>query len=104
MWYGRAMVLSSTDDAGGAEKKAAVNMIGAVSPAARDRPRIEPVTTPGAAAGRTTRYVVRQRDAPSASDAWRRSLGTCRSASSVAVMMTGSVRHASVSDPERIEV
>src|SRR5450759_3261902 len=97
------MVLSMTDVAGGAEKNAAVNMMGAVSPAARERPRIEPVTTPGAAAGRTTLYVVRQREAPSASDACRRSLGTCRSASSVAVMITGSVRHASVSDPDRIE-
>ncbi len=73
MWYGSAMTLSSGEIGSGAEKNTAVNRTGAVSPDARESPRMLPVTIPGAAAGSTTRQIVRHLVAPSASDAWRRS-------------------------------
>jgi hypothetical protein len=49
-WYGSAMVASKGDlGRSGKKKAAAVKSIGAVSPAARSKPRITPVRIPGTA-------------------------------------------------------
>ena len=53
-WYGRAMTSSKTELGSFAVKNAAaVNIIGAVSPAALPMPRIDPVSIPGKAFGKT---------------------------------------------------
>ena len=53
----------------------AVRISGAVSPAPRATASIDPVASPGAAAGRTTLVVVCHRRAPSPSAALRRLSG-----------------------------
>ncbi len=72
---------------------------GAVSPIARDRARIVPVRMPGRAEGRTWSRTTCQLVAPSASAAWRSELGTVRSASCVAITMTGRTSRPSVRPP-----
>ena len=67
---------------------------GAVSPIARERPRIVPVRMPGRAAGRTCPLTICQRVAPRASAAWRSELGTVRSASWVVITMIGRIKQA----------
>ena len=62
---------------------------GAVSPATRAMPRINDVARPDRAVGSTTRRTVCHRDAPSASPASRRPLGTVFSATSDERAMTG---------------
>src|SRR3989304_1651500 len=78
---------------------------GAVSPMARDSPRMMLVIMPGSAAGSTWCHTVCQRVAPSAKDACRMEAGTARSASREAMMVTGRISrlmgsaHASRPDP-----
>ncbi len=83
---------------------APVNMIGAVSPAARDTSKITPVRMPLIEFGRTMWRMVCQRVAPTFQHASRNDLGTAASASLVLVMMTGSDMIASVSEAARIDL
>ncbi len=78
---------------------AAVNRIGAVSPAARSRPKITPVVIPESAWGRTMRRIVCQRVPPNEMLTTRNALGTVRRASSEALIITGSVMIPNVSPP-----
>jgi len=78
------------------KKAAAVNMMGAVSPAARPIPRMEPVRIPGKALGRTTLRVVCHFDTPRAREASRKVCGTALNASSEAPMIVGRTRKPSV--------
>ena len=57
---------------------------------------------PGAAAGRTTRWMVCHLVAPAASEASRMERGTAASASSAATITTGTVSRARVSEAQRI--
>ena len=68
----------------------AINTI-IVSPMARPNASTQAASTPGAAAGSTTRQVVSQRVAPSASDASRYERGTAVNASSATVNTTGTI-------------
>ena len=78
------MISSEIDDGNdGVKNTAAVNIIGAVSPAALLIPRIPPVKIPGMAAGSTTLKIVCSFVAPSAKDASRYVAGTAFNASSV---------------------
>ena len=78
--------------------------MGAVSPAARPKPRITPVRMPGSAWGSTWWRIVCQREAPRLRLTVRNCCGTARIASSVVLMTTGSVMMPKVSDPARIDV
>ena len=78
-----------------------VNSSGAVSPAARATASSAPLVMPGRAAGSTTVRVVRERLAPRARLASRRSSGTRRSISSVERMTIGSIRQASARAPAK---
>ena len=73
------------------ENTTAVNMIGAVSPAARPSDRTAPVMIPEAAAGRTTRRIVCERAAPRPKDASRSDCGTALRASSVVLIIVGRI-------------
>ena len=64
---------------------------GAVSPIARESPRIVPVRMPGRPTGRTWSRTICQRVAPRARAAWRSECGTVRSASWVAITMIGRI-------------
>ena len=66
----------------------------------RDRARMVPVRTVGKAWGRTMCQMVCQRVAPSAKDAWRRELGTARSASWVVMIIMGMMSRLMVRAPE----
>ena len=68
---------------------APVNMMGAVSPAARLTWRIRPVRMPLMELGSTTARMVCQRVAPTFQQASRKLRGTLASASRVLAMMTG---------------
>ena len=81
------------------EKTTAVNMIGAVSPAARPMERIAPVMMPGMAGGMTTREMVCHWVAPRARLPSRRDDGTLRSASSVVRITVGRTIRARVICP-----
>ena len=83
---------------------AAVNMIGAVSPATRVIPNTEAVRIPGRAYGSTAVRIDCHLVAPSASEASRKPLGTARSDSSHDVTMTGSTMMARVKPPASIQV
>ena len=87
----------------GWENAATVKMMGAVSPAALPIPSTDPVIMPGSAWGNTTLIIVCHFVAPRASEACRYVSGTALSASSVVVMITGSIRKARVSEPARID-
>ncbi len=88
----------------GRKKAAPVNMIGAVSPAARSKPRITPVRMPGMASGRTTLRMVCQRVPPREMLTTRKDWGTVRRASSAVVMITGRVIMARVIEAARMLV
>ena len=77
------MVASSGEPGRRGRKNAApVNRMGAVSPAARSRPRITPVRMPGRACGRTMRRMVCHLVPPRLMLTTRKLCGTARSASS----------------------
>ena len=82
---------------------APVNMIGAVSPAARLTWRMMPVRMPLMELGRTTALMVCQRVAPTFQQASRKLRGTLARASRVLAMITGRVIIARVKDAEMIE-
>src|SRR5437899_13008794 len=82
---------------------APVNMIGAVSPAARDTCRITPVRMPLIELGRTMYRIVCQRVAPTFQHASRNAIGTAARASLGLAIMTGSVVLARVSDAARMD-
>ena len=88
----------------GKKNAAPVNRIGAVSPAARSRPRMTPVRIPGNASFNTMRRIVCQRVAPSEMLTVRKAWGTARNDSSAVLMMTGKVMIESVSDAARMDV
>ncbi len=99
------MVASNTDPGRRGRKKAApVNRIGAVSPAARSRPKMTPVRMPGRAWGSTMRRMVCQRVAPNETLTVRKACGTARRASSAVLMMTGRVMMESVNEAARMLV
>ena len=77
-------------------------MSGATSPAARAMARMRPVRIDGMTAGSTTRSVVSNFVALSASEASRMPPGMAARPSSVATMTTGTVRSASVRDAQRM--
>jgi len=83
----------------GPSATAAVNRIGAVSPAARPMLMMMLVMMPGMAAGRITRTMVRQLEAPRLRDASLYVRGTARIASSDARITVGSTSNASVRAP-----
>src|SRR5690606_4120608 len=76
---------------------APIVMIGAVSPIARDRPRIMPVRMPPVEYGKTWSFVTSQRVAPRPYAASRIAFGTERIASRVATITIGKIKSASVS-------
>ena len=76
-------------------------MSGATSPAARAIAKINTVIIPGNALGRTIRRIVCHLLAPHAYDPSLIELGTAAKASSVAMMTTGNVSKASVSDAHK---
>src|SRR2546430_9058487 len=82
---------------------AAVNMMGAVSPATRAIPRIDEVKIPGRAYGKTFFRIVCHLVAPSASEPSRNPFGTARNDSSLAVMIAGRTIKPSVNQPENSE-
>ena len=99
------MVASKTEFGRRGKKNAApVKRMGAVSPAARSRPRMIPVIMPGNASGRTIRRMVCQRVAPSDMDTVRKDCGTALNASSAVDMMTGSVMMERVRDADKMLV
>src|SRR5512145_1008992 len=77
-------------------------MMGAVSPAARPMPKMEPVKMPGMALGNTILKVVCHLETPSDKDASRNVCGTDLSASSEAPMIVGRIKNPSVSDPDKM--
>ncbi len=79
-----------------------VIMRGATSPAARAMARIKPVRMEGITAGSTTRQVVSNWVAPSASDDSRMPRGTEARPSSVETITTGTVSRAMVSEAQRM--
>ena len=81
------------------EKTTAVNMIGAVSPAALPIQRIAPVTIPGTAGGMTTLLIVCQWVAPSARLPSRSDCGIFFSDSSVVRITVGNIMRARVICP-----
>ncbi len=83
---------------------AAVNMMGAVSPATLVMPRIEAVRMPENAYGRTAVRMDCHLVAPSAMDASRNPMGTAFRDSSHDVMMTGSTMMARVKPPASMHV
>jgi hypothetical protein len=104
-WYGKAIVGSNIEFGNlGRKKAAAVNRIGAVSPAARSNPRITPVMIPGKDCGMTIFRMVCQRVAPTEMLTTLNSCGTALKASSAVLMITGSVIIDRVKDPARILV
>ena len=86
----------------GASLTTPVIISGATSPAARAIARISPVRIDGMTAGRTTRHIVSNFVAPSASEASRIPRGIAASPSSAETITTGTVRSASVSDAQRM--
>ena len=80
-----------------------MNKIGAVSPAALEILKITPVEIPGNAAGITTLEIVSHFVAPRARDASLKLFGTAKSASHVAVIITGKHMIPKVKDPDNIE-
>src|ERR1035438_1555281 len=75
-----------------------VNRSGAVSPATRATPSINPVRIPCRAAGTTTVIIVRVLVAPRASDASRRELGMARTKCSVPRSPIGIIDQKSVAE------
>ena len=99
-WYGSAMTgWNSEVGRNRDEKTTAVNMIGAVSPAALPIQRIAPVTIPGTAGGRTTLLIVCHRVAPSARLPSRNVCGMVFNDSSVVRMTVGRIISARVICP-----
>jgi len=89
-WYGSAITGSNRESGRKrVEKMTAVNMIGAVSPAALPIERIAPVTMPGTAGGRTTLWIVCHLVAPRARLPSRSDWGILFSDSSVVRMTVG---------------
>ena len=80
----------------------AVIINGATSPAARAIARIRPVRIDGMTLGSTTRSVVSNFVAPSASEASRMPPGMAAKPSSVATMTTGTVSSASVREAQKM--
>lgn len=78
---------------------AAVNMIGAVSPAARPMDIIIPVSIEGRAAGSITPHMARHFPAPSPRAPSRYELGTAFRDSSHVRIMVGSISSARVNEP-----
>ena len=83
--------------------KAAVNIIGAVSPATRATPRIAEVRIPGMAYGSTLVRIIVHLVAPNASELSRKPFGIERRDSSLAVITIGRTMKASVNQPASIE-
>ena len=99
-----ASVDASTDDAAvapTAEPAAPTISNGAVSPIARESPRMVPVMIPGKAEGKTWSRTTCHRVAPRANAAWRRDWGTARSASCVVMTMIGRISRLSVKTPAK---
>jgi len=88
----------------GLKNTAPVNMIGAVSPAARDTCKITPVRMPLIELGRTMWRMVCKRVAPTFQHASRKAFGTAAKASLVLAMMTGRVMIARVREAARMDL
>ena len=104
-WYGRAMNSSNKDRGRRGRKNAApVKRIGAVSPAALDKPSIVPVNMPGTAYGNTLVLIDCHLVAPNARAPSLYEFGTFFNASSLAVIVHGSVMSPSVRPADNIQV
>ena len=88
----------------GRKNAAPVNRMGAVSPAARDNPRIVPVSIPETEYGNTFVLIDCHFVAPRASAPSLYELGTFFNASSLAVIVQGNVMSPNVKPDDRTEV